>query len=80
VSVIKAICGGGAEMRRSGDIAVSLGGMHKCLPYAFAFTSTKHAGSQASPTGHDFDFFDADCVSSAAFEQSAGCANILPCV
>src|SRR5262249_11121451 len=46
--IIKAICGGGAEMRRSGDIGVRLGGTHKCRPYLLAFLSVKHPNATGS--------------------------------
>src|SRR5690349_23836014 len=48
--IIQPICSGGAEMRRSGDIGISLGGTYKRGSYVFAFISTEHAGNWESPT------------------------------
>jgi len=72
-------------MRRSGDIGVRLGSTNKCRSHLLAFISAKHPSatgtfrriSRASPTGHDFEFFDADGVGSTAFEQPSSRAHVL---
>src|SRR5207302_2526724 len=82
---IKAICSSRAKIRRSCDIGFRFGSTNKCRPYLLAFISAKHPSatasfcqiSRASPTGNDFEFFDADGVGSTAFEQPSSRAHVL---